>query len=130
MAKAKLLAFLLCDNATRDRDGKVTLQGIFDQITRPRSPREVKVFFVYYRVLAEEPCSVSLRVLDPAGQEVPKGSRRDSLPNPGPMHTVWSLSSGSFERPGNYLLELRQEDNDSEPHKLAEMSLVVRESEG
>jgi len=50
MAKVRLLAFLLCDNATRDHDGKVTLQGIFDKIialgsqTLPASVRSVAAF--------------------------------------------------------------------------------------
>jgi hypothetical protein len=131
MAKCKLLAFLLCDNATRDRhDGKVTLHGLFDRVIAPRTRRDVKIFYVYYRVIVEEPCAVLLRVIDPAGHEVSEGNRRDSLPERGPMQTVWSLSSAFFTRPGNYLLELGQETDNSEPLSLAQMRLAVEESEG
>jgi hypothetical protein len=130
MAKCKLLAFLLCDNATRGPDGKVTLQGLFDRIIAPRTPREAKLFFVYYRVVVEEPCGVALRVIDPAGHEVLEGNRRDSLPELGPMQTVWSLSSTFFRQPGNYFLELGQETDSSGLLTLAQVRLAVEVSEG
>ena len=130
MAKCKLLAFLLCDNATRDRDGKVTLHGLFDRIIAPRTPGEAKLFFVYYRVVVEEPCAIALRVIDPAGREVPEGSRRDSLPQLGPMQTVWSLSSTFISQPGNYVLELGQETDSSGLLTLAQIRLAVEVSEG
>jgi len=128
MAKCKLLAFLLCDNATRDRDGKVTLHGLFDRIIAPRAPREAKLFFVYYRVVVEEPCAVGLRVIDPGGHEVP-GNWRDSLTDRGPMQTVWALTSTLFKQPGPYKIELTQGNGDSEPLSLAQMRLTVEESE-
>jgi len=127
MAKCKVLAFLLCDNATRDRDGKVTLHGLFDRIITPKTPSEARLFFVYYRVVAEEPCAIALRVADPNSHEVP-GNWRDSLAGLGPMQTVWALTSTLFKQPGSYTLELMQEDGDSEPVSLAEMRLTVEES--
>ena len=129
MAKARLLAFLLCDNATRDRDGKVTLHGIFDRIIAPRSPREEKLFFIYYRVLVDEPCTITLRVVDPRGHEVP-GNWRDSLTEIGPMQTVWALTSSLLKQPGPYFLELVQENGKSKPLSLAQMRLSVEESKG
>jgi hypothetical protein len=129
MAKARLLAFLLCDNATRDSDGKISLHGVFDRIIAPRARRDVKIFYVYYRVVVEQPCAVALKVIDPADHEVHDGDRRDLLPALGPMQTVWSLSSAYFSQPGNYTLELRQETEDSEPLTLAQMRLSVQESE-
>lgn len=129
MAKARLLAFLLCDNATRDRDGKVSLHGLFDRIIAPRNRRDVKTFFVYYRVVVVEPCTVALKVIDPAGEEIPKNYWRDSLTELGPMQTIWPLSSNLFRQPGPYALELMQEDGDSEPLSLAQMRLTVEESE-
>jgi hypothetical protein len=128
MAKARVLAFLLCDSATRDRDGKVTLHGLFDRIIAPRTLREVKLFFVYYRVVVEEACAVALRVTDPGGDEV-VGNWRDSLTALGPMQTVWALSSTLFKQPGPYALELMQENGDSEPLSLAQMRLTVEERE-
>jgi hypothetical protein len=127
MAKARLLAFLLCDNATRDHDGKVTLHGLFDRIIAPRSPREVKLFFVYYRVVVIEPCAIALRVIDPEGHEVP-GNWRDSLTELGPMQTVWALTSTHLKQAGPYVLELTQENGDSERLSLAQMRLTVEES--
>jgi hypothetical protein len=130
MVKARLLAFLLCDNATRDRDGKITLHGLFDRMIAPRARRDVKILFVYYRIVVERPCVVSLRVINPEGDEIPEASRSDSLSELGPVQTVWSLSSGSFTQRGNYVIELRQDGDDSEPLTLAQMSLTVEEREG
>ena len=129
MVKARVLAFLLCDNATRDRDGKITLHGLFDGIIAPRTRRDIKIFYVYYRVVVEAPCAIALRVIDPTGHEVREGGRRDSLPELGPMQTVWSLSSAFFSQPGDYVLELGQETDNSEPLTLAQMRLAVEESE-
>jgi len=125
MAKAKLLAFLLCDKATQDRNGKVTLHGLFDTIIAPRNQREVKNVFVYYRVVVEEPCTVTLRVIDPEGNEVP-GNWRDSLTELGPMQTVWALLTDLLKQPGSYTLELRQENGDSGPLPLAQVRLIVK----
>lgn len=129
MAKCKVLAFLLCENATQGADGKVTLHGVFDRIITPRTRRDVMLFFVYYKVVVEEPCTVALGVIDPAGHEVP-GNRRDSLTDVGPMQTTWALSSNLFKQPGPYVLELRQESDDSEPLSLAQMRLTIEEMEG
>jgi len=128
MAKARLLAFLLCDNATRDRDGKVTLHGLFDRIIALRTSRDVRLFFVYYRFVVEEPCAVALRVIDPEGHEVP-GNWRDSLMELGPMQTIWALTSTLLKQPGPYVLELMQENSGSEPLSIAQMRLTVEESE-
>ena len=48
-----MLAFLLCENATKGRDGKVTLHGLFDRIIIPRSTRDDKLFFVYYKIVVD-----------------------------------------------------------------------------
>jgi hypothetical protein len=128
MAKCKVLAFLLCDNATRDRDGKITLHGLFDRIIAPKTRNEVRLFYAYYRVVVEEPCVVFMKVAGPEGYEVP-GNWRDSLTGSGPMQTVWALSSDLFKMQGSYALELRQEAGDSESLTLAQMRLTVEESE-
>jgi len=69
MAKCDLLAFLLCEDATKARDGKVTLHRLFDRIISPRSPREAKLFYVFYKVFVRESCTIALRALVPAGHE-------------------------------------------------------------
>jgi len=124
MAKAKVLAFLLCENATKGRDGKVTLHGLFDRIIVPRVPGLDKLFFVYYKIVAEGACTVSLRVLHSSGQEIP-GNWRDSFSHLGPVQSIWALVSSLFKQPGKYVLELRQEMKDSEPLSLASMLFVV-----
>jgi hypothetical protein len=128
MAKCALLAFLLCEKATKARDGKITLHGLFDRIITPRTPREARVFCFYYKVLVIEPTMIALRATDPSGQEIP-GSWRDSLLEIGPMQAKWPLTSTLFQQSGRYVLELRQEAADSEPLSLASMGLVV-EHEG
>jgi hypothetical protein len=124
MAKCDLLAFLLCEDATKARDGKVTLHRLFDRIISPRNPREVKLFYVFYKVFVKESCTIALRVVDPSGQEIP-GSWRDSLSEIGPIQTIWALTSAHFKQSGTYVLELRQEAADVEPLSLASMTLVV-----
>jgi hypothetical protein len=125
MAKCKLLAFLLCEDATKARDGKVTLHGLFDRIIIPHTRREVKVFFVFYKVVVIEPCTVTLRVIDPDGNKIPEDYWRDSLAEFGPMQAVWPLSSNLFKHPGPYALELMQENGEAEPLSLASMTVVV-----
>ena len=126
MAKCKLLAFLLCEHATKARDGKVTLHGLFDRIMTPRTPRDVKLFYVYYKVSVKEPCMIALKVVGTSGREI-VGRWRDSLSEIGPMQGIWALTSALFEHSGSYALELRQEADDSEPLSLASMILVVDE---
>jgi hypothetical protein len=124
MAKCKLLAFLMCERATREPDGKVTLHGVFDRITIPRGPATPKLFFVYYKVVVGQPCTMALRVIDPLRGEI-GGSWRDSIVQLGPVHSIWSLSSTLFTTPGHYALELRQETDDSDVLSLASTLLVV-----
>jgi len=129
MAKCKLLAFLLCDSATQDSDGKVTLHGLFDRIILPQGSAPPKDFFVFYKVDVKEPCTVTLRVVDPVGNEI-AGNWRDSLSQVGPMQTVWALDTSRFMQPGRYVLELRQESDDSTALSLAHMLLIVEKEGG
>ncbi len=126
MAYPKVLAFLLCEQATQDADGKVTLHGVFDRIMVPRTPSKEKLFFVYYKIVIDQPCTVRLRVTDSEGHEI-EGNWRDSLTRIGPMQAVWALTSSLFKRPGPYVLELKQESNQSEEEELATMVFVVDE---
>jgi hypothetical protein len=129
MRKCELLAFLLCDSATQDSDGKVTLHGLFDRIILPQGSAPPKDFFVYYKVDVKEPCTVILRVVDPAGNEI-AGSWRDPLSQIGLMQAVWALDSSRFMQPGRYLLELRQDSGDLMALPLAHMLLIVEEEGG
>lgn len=129
MEKCELLAFLLCEKATLGPDRKVTLYDLFDRIIVPRAQAKPKLFFVYYKVVVKEPCTVSLRVLDSLGREIP-GNWRDSLAQIGRMQAIWALTSSLFQEPGPYVLELRQESNDEGALTLATMLFVVdREGE-
>lgn len=124
MAKCKVLAFLLCDRPTMDSDGKVTLHGLFDRIIIPRTPRDDKLFFVYYKIIVEGACTVSLKVTHSSGQAI-SGNWRDSFSHLGPVQSNWALVASLFKQPGNYVLELRQEMEGSEPLSLASMLFVV-----
>ena len=126
MERCELLAFLLCEKATAGSEGKVTLHGLFDRIIVLGKPTSSRLFFVYYKVIVKEPCVLSLRVTDSSGREIP-GNWRDPLPQIGPMHAVWSLASGLFERPGPYVLELRQESDGEEKVSLASTAFVVEQ---
>jgi hypothetical protein len=129
MERCKLLAFLLCDSATQDSDGKVTLHGLFDRVIVPPGAAPSKDFFVYYKVDVKEPCTVTLRVVGPGGNEI-AGNWRDSLSQIGPMQAVWALDSSRFMQPGRYLLELRQESDDLMALSLAHMLLIVEKERG
>jgi hypothetical protein len=126
MTKCKVLAFLLCENATKDRDGKVILYNLFDRIVTPRTPRSDKPFFVYYKIVVREPCTISLRATHFSGQEI-SGNWRDKHLQIGPIQAVWTLAASLFKQPGHYALELQQEIEDSEPLPLANTLLVVDE---
>lgn len=126
MAKCKLVAFLLCENATMNHsDGKVTLHGVFDRMIIPAARALPKLFFVYYKiVVVEQPCTIVLKLTDPAGAEV-KGSWRDRIEQTGPVHSIWALISDLFTTPGTYALELRQETDGSDVLSLASMTVIV-----
>jgi hypothetical protein len=128
MAKCKVLAFLLCENATRALDEKVTLHGLFDRIIIPRTSREDKLFFVYYKIVVEGVCAVSLRVTHSSGQEI-SGSWCHKHSHVGPIQAVWFLTASLFKQSGRYELELREESTDAEPVSLATTQLVVDQQE-
>ncbi len=124
MAKCKVMAFLLCENATRGPDGKVALHGIFDRIIFPRMAAHAKIFFAYYKVVVKEPCTVSRKVVDPAEREIP-GPWQDSLSEIGPVQGLWALTTTFFSQPGNYTLELVQAADGSQPVSLANTIMAV-----
>jgi hypothetical protein len=126
MANCKVLAFLLCENATKDRDGKVILYNLFDRIVIPRTPRSDKSFFVYYKIVVKEPCIISLRAIHFSGREI-SGNWRDKHSQIGPIQSLWTLAASLFRQPGNYALELRQEIEGSESLALMRSLLIVDE---
>lgn len=120
-----LLAFLMCAKATVDRNGKVTLHELFDGLMIP-SPGGVpgprfpgpqrhpeQVFFAFYKIVADSPGTVMLRVVNPSGEEVP-GEWRDPIsPATGQSSTwqsLWALSISLFQESGWYTLELWYSD--------------------
>ena len=126
MAKCKLLAFLLCERASAapEPDNKVTLHNLFDRMILPRNPEKTELIFAYYKIVAEAPCTVALRVIDPQQRELP-GNWRHPIKQTGPIQGVWALHTGLFREPGRYRLELREESEGLEPHTLASTRLVV-----
>ncbi len=139
MAACKVLAFLPCDKATIDQQGRVTLHALFDGIVIPqpsgtrRFPRfdssnNATNFCVFYKVVADQQCTIALKVLDPAGAEIP-GNWRDSIAPEGPSvwQAIWGLSVSLFQVPGRYQLDLMQEIDYPMPRtlSLASTSLVV-----
>jgi tRNA(fMet)-specific endonuclease VapC len=129
MVKVRVLAFLLCERATKNPDETVTLHGLFDRIIIPSTSAVPRLFFVYYKVVVEEPSTVSLRIVDPSGHEI-AGNWRDSLPPVGPIQTIWALTTTLFRQPGHYNLELRQQNDDSEALSLAAQRLLVDHQSG
>jgi hypothetical protein len=126
MAKCKVLAFLLCENATKGHDGKVALHGLFDRIIAPRNPTVDKLFFAYYKIVVKEPCTIRMRIfdLDRSDSDIP-GNWRDSFSQLGPVQSIWALTTRLFRQPGNYALKLEQVMEDSAPVDLADTLMVV-----
>jgi len=132
MAMCKLQVFLLCESAcvSREPDNRVSLHHLFDRIILPRTPErtDITIVWAYYKIVADAPCTVALRVTDPRQREVP-GNRRHSIEQGGRVRGVWALDTGLFTEPGQYLLELQEVTHVSQPNCLASIPLVV-EKEG
>ncbi len=92
----------------------------------PRTRGDVDVFFVFYKVVVGEPCKLELRILDPLHRQVP-GPWSDNISDAGLLQTVWALTTSQFERPGKYILELREVLLDSNETTLATTELAVDE---
>lgn len=132
MAKCKLLAFLLCERASvsPESDRKVTLHHLFDRMILPRDLDKTELIFAYYKVVADAPCNLSLKVIGPKGGELPRIPPHSiEILRVGPIQGVWALHAGLFEEPGVYVFELEEETDGPEPHSLASTNLVV-EREG
>jgi hypothetical protein len=138
-----LLAFLACARATVDQSGRVTLHELFDGLVIPRGgaflgprfpgprrPHE-QVFFVFYKVIVDMPCTVILRVFRQSGEEVP-GEWRDPISpataEPSTWQSLWALSVMQFQQPGWYTLELSY-SHGGEPTRLAWTLLLVQTAE-
>ena len=107
----------------------MSLRGLFDRIILPQGSAPLKDFFIFYRVDVKEPCTVTLRVVDPLGNEI-AANWRDPLSQIGPMQTVWAVDTSRFMQPGNYVLELNQESDDLTALSLARMQLIVEKEGG
>jgi Family of unknown function (DUF6941) len=114
----RCLAFLLCDGASRAANGKINLHGIFDRIYVSESSRgpvgaerpahlsnKTPLFFVFYKVIVKQPCTLQLKVEDPRGGSL-NGNWRDEISVPGTIQTVWCLHLKDFAMDGSYTLRL------------------------
>lgn len=136
----KLLAFLLCERATFSKGEKVSLHELFDglRINRPASgpppppgtPRtgpSERVFYVFYKIVTSTPCTMSLRVVNPSGVEIP-GNWVDPIEmwsaSEFVFQSIWALTTGLFPEPGRYLLELLCSDG-AAPMPVAQTQLYV-----
>ncbi len=127
MAPCKLLAFLLCAKATRSSDDKINLQGIFDRLVIADPLAVPQLFFAYYKVAADQPCTIRLRIVGPSGNEI-TGQWRDTITEPGLAQSAWSLTTSLFSQPGHYNLELREESAGRGEVSLATFQLAVDSS--
>ena len=61
MAKCRLQAFLLCEEATRspEPNSKVTLRHLFDRIVVAPNLKDRVMVFAYFKVVADAPCTLS-----------------------------------------------------------------------
>lgn len=99
----------------------------------PRKPGPPKLFFVYYKLVVEQPCTVTLKVTDPLNADIGgnwSDSWRDSLGQVGPIQSIWALTTTLLKQPGPYVLELCQETDSIEKLSLASTVLLVDEAGG
>jgi antitoxin (DNA-binding transcriptional repressor) of toxin-antitoxin stability system len=88
----------------------VTLHELFDGLVIPRSgdappprfsgPRRLPegIFFVFYKVVVDMPCTVMLRVTRPSGEDTVELQTVDSARFPHPLSEVVALASGPDEK--------------------------------
>ncbi|HEV2424815.1 MAG TPA: hypothetical protein VGZ29_08310 [Terriglobia bacterium] len=135
----KLLALLLCEKATFNRNEKVTLHGLFDGLRIPRPEKvpgsgpQTQLFFVFYKVVvtsaeittAGVPGRISLRITNPSGEDV-QGSWTDPVPFAGAFtwQSIWALTTDLFQDSGLYKLELLC-SNDGSAVTVGETQLLV-----
>jgi len=116
---ANLLALLLCERATFNTNEKLTLHGLFDGLRIPRlngpsgGGPEKQTFYVFYKVVSEAPCTISLRIGKPSGEHI-DGEWVDSVAlwavGGVTWQSIWALTTDLFEEPGLYTLELLWSD--------------------
>jgi hypothetical protein len=134
-----LLAFLVCAKASVDESGRLTLHELFDGLAiqrsgsfRPQFPKW-RVFFVFYKVIADTPCTVMLRVAKPSGEEIPgdwSHSITAAVGEPSTWQSLWALSTDPFQEPGLYQLELLySHGGQSTRYVLASTHLLVQVNE-
>ena len=128
MASCKLQAFLLCEKASLSPERKITLQNLFHRMILPANPNKADLIFAYYKVVAGEPCTIVLRLIDPRQEQV-RGNWRHSIEQVGPVQGVWALDTGLFKELGQYTVELQEETQGSRSDSLVSIPLVV-EREG
>jgi hypothetical protein len=116
----------------------VTLHDLFDGIILPvrggvfpPSRPNSQTFFIFYKVAADQQCRISLKVLDPSGREVP-GNWRDSITPQGPSiwQAIWALNSSLFNMPGDYHLDLMQENDYPIPMSFPLVSTILGVRQG
>jgi hypothetical protein len=130
---AKLLALLLCERATFNRNEKVTLHGLFDGLRIPRAGRvpggnpNSQLFFVFYKILTEAPCTIGLKIISPSGEPI-DGNWTDSVTvssaSPLTWQSIWALTTDLFQASGSYRLELLRSNGDS-PVPIGQTELFV-----
>jgi hypothetical protein len=128
----RLLAFLMCESATINGNESVTLHRLFDGLQIPISRAGLPgpphtVFFVFYKIVTEAPCTISLRIAKPSGEHV-AGEWADSvtLPSAAPVtwQSIWAVSTVLFQEAGLYTLELLWSD-DRPAIQIAQTQLLV-----
>jgi hypothetical protein len=133
-----VLAFLACAKATVDQSGRVTLHELFDGLVIPRPGavpgphrRREQMFFVFYKVIVDMPCTIMLRVVKPSGEEV-LGEWRDAISpataQPSTWQSLWAVSTGLFQEPGWYKLDLSYSQG-GQPTPSASTHLLVQMAE-
>ncbi|MGH8218106.1 MAG: DUF6941 family protein, partial [Steroidobacteraceae bacterium] len=69
MARVRVQAFLMCDTVLVDKDGKTTVQGIFDRINCDSLPTTCPSLVIFVRLRLPRPgdCNAEFEVRTPSG---------------------------------------------------------------
>jgi hypothetical protein len=109
MKQPRIKASLICDEAIKDANGKVSLIGLFENINSSRFPAQHPRFAVFNRWgggLGK--FTLQIRLLDPNKKKVVDESRPQEVDFPDEQHLhndIFYLVNALFENPGTYWIE-------------------------
>ena len=105
MSSPELLALVLCDVASVDDAGKVTLQGLFDCIWAEGFPTRHNQLAVFWKARFHAPGAARVVIEGPSGQPIALTDRVDAA-QAGLAQAIHVVNGVEFPVPGEYFVRL------------------------